>query len=72
MVEVGIKPRIEDTAMASVLVIEDSTLELYRYVSFLKKLDHDVTGISSLAEAKHIFSAAILRLRDHGPPSKHR
>ena len=42
--------------MASVLVIEDSTLELYRYVSFLKKLDHDVTGISSLAEAKHILA----------------
>ena len=26
--------------MASVLIVEDSMLELYRYVNFLKELDH--------------------------------
>ena len=36
----------------SVLLIEDSKLELYRYVNFLKDLSFDVTGVSTAKEAK--------------------
>ena len=41
--------------MASVLIIEDSMLELYRYVNFLKELNFEATGISSLAEAEVVL-----------------
>ena len=42
--------------MASVLIIEDSMLELYRYVNFLKELKYDVTGISSVNEARIVLA----------------
>ena len=41
--------------MARVLIIEDSMLELYRYVNFLKELNYEATGISSLAEAQVVL-----------------